>query len=287
MAFGKKTLKSRDTRSVSETGKFDPNQTFDASTKGSNLEFFALAGTLVGFMFAASLALLWWFDSGSNTTGAALASNTHLFSSEPEPIARNYPKRPASDFGFDVRSGQVMTIKPVTTEEGFDAIDSELHERCLRNIGEVEAALAESIGKTYLTASEAEQYISCSMTVYTQRFCEPFYRERIVSRLQRFEVLRGITIRMANTALGRAYDHVAKNIENDNPDVDFGSSYNPNIISVSLRQALRDLTEKGILKTEHFGWVPGVPEGLEPFVKEPKFDACNGDQKGWFQSLFG
>lgn len=287
MSFGKKTPKSRDSGSFAQTGKFDPDQTFDASNKASNFEFFALAGTLVGFVFAVSLALLWWFDGGSSNPGVALASNAHLFSKQPEPIARNYTKRPPSVFGFDIRSGQVMSIKVVTTDNGFDAIDSELHERCLRGIDEARAALAESIGKTYLTAKDAEEFIACSMTVYTRRFCEPFYQARIVKRLQRFERLRAETIRIANTGLGRAYDQIAKNIEETHSDVDFGSSYNPNIVSMSLRNALRALTERGILKSEHFGWVPGVPEGLQPFITEPKFDACNGDGKGWLQSLFG
>ena len=287
MSFGKKTPKSRDSESFAQTGKFDPEQTFDASNKASNFEFFALAGTLVGFVFAVSVVLLWWFGGGSSTPAAALASNAHLFSDEPEPVARNYTKRPPSVFGFDIRSGQVMSIKVVTTDNGFDAIDSELHERCLRGIDEARAALAESIGKTYLTAQDAEEFISCSMTVYTRRFCDPFYQARIVKRLQRFERLRAETIRIANTSLGRAYDHIANNIEGTNPDVDFGSSYNPNIVSMSLRDALRNLTERGILKTEHFGWVPGVPDGLKPFVAESKFDACNGDQESWFQSLFG
>ena len=271
---------------VPDIEDIDENYPGFAPKKSSNTEFVLLAGAIFAFT---SLLLVFVLAPSSGGGQPALASTNHMFTEDPAPVARDYDsERPASAFGIGtVGSKYLVSFRMVTTKTGFDPIDSELHEKCLRDLDKEMAQFAEAEGKTYLSATTAADFIGCTMTMYTRRFCEPSYRKRLVNRLIHYGLVRRATIKNNKTALGQAYNHVLKNIEQSFDDVDTGVSRNPAIIPVTLRDGLRTLTERGILRASDFGKIVGPPEAFRPFILEPKHDACNRDNVSWTDWLMG
>lgn len=107
-----------------------------------------------------------------------------VFAYDPAQFDRSYGQGGQSLFTADNPTAMMLTM--TTTSEGFDAIDSELQERCLKPLNGNAARYAEENGRVLLHPQTGARLLACSMQVFRGRLCEAPYRDRLVANLQEF-----------------------------------------------------------------------------------------------------
>ncbi|MEB2844004.1 hypothetical protein [Endobacterium cereale] len=260
-------------------GSSDPDRKGDVNlllqSNGSDKWGFSLAD--VGIGLSAMLVVFsgtYFFadDMIAVVKPAQAARQSHdIFAYEPEPRARAYRKDVRVDPIFP--SPFNMVLKMNVTAEGFDAVDSELHERCLKRIDERSARYAEVHGKVPVATQTAAQFIACSMRNLKSRFCEKPHKDRLVARLGEFiRVQRAFAAeikKIAQTPQGQMMMNVAEmSARNGKGALKSGRLQGP-IVPPVLAEQLQALSEVALLSQADFNkWPIGeVPEELKPYLK--------------------
>lgn len=205
------------------------------------------------------------------TTPAPLAS----FASDPTPVARSYNKEGPVPFlmGADWK----MTLDMQQTADGFDAIDSELHERCMKPTSKAAAGFAEKRGRTFLTPEQGAEFLACSMNIYRSRLCEERYRKRLVARLNEFVRARrkhlAVVKDVRNSDMGRMIVEVDKAGKKDS---DITAGYRPAaFVPESLAEQVHALSKAGFITQEDFGGLfSAAPDELKPYLLAEGNPAC-------------
>lgn len=221
MSFGRKQpeppkWRNRD-KSIGMTGR--PLPMPKAKTGLTTADFLA-GGVIVGLGLAAGL----FFPGGWSSSAADPALAVR---SEPPPIARAYAK--SKTVPFIGAGGAMMNLKMVQTDVGFDGIDSELHEQCMKRVSSSAARYAEVKGRTILRPKQGAEFLVCSMRVYTSRFCKSFYRERLAKRLREFVRAQKSKIALLARAHSSNAGRMAIKMQaiNDGRDDGVSSGYHP------------------------------------------------------------
>lgn len=203
---------------------------------------------------------------------AKAAKQSHaVFAYEPEPRARSYRKDVRVDPIFPNPYNMVLRMNVTAT--GFDAVDSELHERCMKRISSSYARYVEVHGKVQVPSGTAARYLACSMQNLKSRFCEKPYRKRLVARLQEFvRVQKAFAEEMrqvAQTPQGQMMlDVAAVSARNGKGAVKTFRVPGP-IVPPVLAEQLRALSEADLLSQADFDIWPlsAVPEEFKPYLK--------------------
>lgn len=208
------------------------------------------------------------------------------FSPEPAPRARSYDRTQKPPFVFP--ASQSMMVKYAVTPGGFDAIDSELHERCMKKIDVTAARYAEIEGKTHLNIRAASRYLACTMGVYRERFCMLSYRKRLISRLRELlrakasvEALRDVSMAnpISRDALRRAHDFTQM-MDSTDDGIRSGDDDDDNIVDTRLPpvlgEALGDLSRAGYITQSDFGGglFASPPAEYAPYLSDGTNFAC-------------
>ena len=171
-----------------------------------------------------------------------------------------------------------MNLKMVQTDVGFDGIDSELHERCMKRVSSSAARYAEIRGRTILRPKQGAEFLVCSMRVYTSRFCKSFYRERLAKRLREF--VRAQKSKIALLARARSSHAGRMMIKvkaiSDGRDDGVSSGYHPpSVVSDLLGNEVRRMSKVGYLAARDFGWLfTTVPPELKEYLSGGGQAAC-------------
>ena len=244
------------------------------NTSGMSVNEIAVGGAFIVFAALAGFFLTWMFSDNSSST---TAGSPQASVSEPAPVARSYLKTgPVPDIG--VGGDRTMTIKMVETADGFDAIDSELHEQCLKRIEPQAAKYAEVEGSTLLSADKGAAFLACSMRIYTSRFCDPFYRDRLVKRLRAFVSTRTKHLAVAQNARKGEPGRIVIDLDAIGREVNGGvtSGYQPgSFVPTKLGRAIREISAAGLLVADDFGGVfTTLPEELKEYVSDREPADC-------------
>ncbi|MGI2033697.1 hypothetical protein ACRQ1B_14990 [Rhizobium panacihumi] len=203
---------------------------------------------------------------------AQAARQSHaVFAYEPEPRARAYRRDVHVDPVFPSPFNMVLSMN--VTDEGFDAIDSELHERCLKRIDERSARYAEVHGRVQVPTQTAARYIACSMQNLKSRFCEKPHKDRLVARLREFirvqKAIASEVKRVAQTPQGQMMLNFAEMGARNGKGAIKSGRLQGQMVPPVLAEQLRGLSEIALLSQADFaGWPIGeVPEELKPYLK--------------------
>lgn len=266
MSFGKRTASSQDKH---RSGKRAPVQMRGADRGRISAGDLVIGATAVLVAFLGSYFVLGtFFSTGSmsapTTTAAATVSAT-----DPTPVARTYNKR--GTVPFIMNASWMMTLKMHETPEGFDGIDSELHEQCMKSTSKAAAAYAEKRGETFLKPERGAEFLACSMRIYKSRFCEDDYHQRLVARLSEFVRARrehlATVEKIHDTNLGRMVIEVDQASKKNSDGITSG--YRPSeFVPSTLGGQIRALSDAGYISQEDFaGLFSTVPEELKPYLK--------------------
>lgn len=196
--------------------------------------------------------------------------------SDPAPIARSYNKQGAVP--FIVGQSWMMTLAMQQTPDGFDAIDSELHERCMKPTSRDAAAYAEKRGQTFLGPEKGAEFLACTMRVYKNRFCEDQYRKRLVARLSEFVRARREHISLVKNVresdMGRMI--VAVDSANSGRSNDVTSGYQPSaFVPEALAEQIRLLSRAGFVTQKDFwGLLSSAPDELKSYLQSEGKAPC-------------
>lgn len=217
--------------------------------------------------------------------GASTSQKSAYFANEAKPVARAYDRallQSTAAFGGIARTEVKMKVN--RTEIGFDAIDSELHERCLKPDYPRVANDVMRLGNIILKPRSAAAYVECSMGVVKSRLCESYYSKRLASRLAktikqqahnkaRIERLMksggqtGLMVNMAKRVKDADRDQQSEGIRS-------GNNKGP-IISASLGQKITELSKHGLLSKSDFGGLfATVPPEIQPYIVEQTVKVC-------------
>ena len=230
---------------------------------------FLIGGVIVGLGIAAGLFFPGGWSSSAKSPAKAVGS-------EPPPIARAYPK--SKFVPFIGAGGAMMNLKMVQTDVGFDGIDSELHERCMKRVRSSAARYAEVKGQTMLRPELGAEFLVCSMRVYTSRFCESFYRQRLADRLREF--LRAQKAKIALLARARSSNSGRMMLKmkaiNEGRDDGVSSGFRPpSLVPDHLGNEVRRMSKAGYLAASDFGWLfTTVPSELKDYLPGGGQAAC-------------
>lgn len=274
MPFGKRTFTPQDSQYAESqaspgTGRVGGG---DGVTAGD----LAIGAVVLIAVFVGGYGLMHGFSGRSITAPAAVPVAARP-ASELAPRARTYDKTGETPF----LSGDhwVMTLKMQETADGFDAIDSELHERCMKPVNKLAARYAEKKGVTFLAPEQGAEFLACSMRIYRSRFCEDQYRDRLIARLNEFVRARRDRLAMVESMRRTEVGRVMMEISRANRDRGSGvtAGYKPTeFVPPPLGEQLRSLSAAGYISQADFGGLLStVPEQLEPYLEaEAKTSPC-------------
>ena len=208
------------------------------------------------------------------TAGNPVQSAAASLGSDPPPVPRSYKKK--GPVPFIVGTSWMMALKMQQTPEGFDGIDSELHERCMKPTDRKAAQYAEVRGKTFLRPEAGAAFLACSMRVYKSRFCEPHYRERLVQRLEEFVRARREHIAVVEKARNTKVGRMAIEINEASSKGGVTSGYLPTeFVPAQLAVAIHELSESGLLSQSDFnGLFSSTPEELKRYLPADVKSSC-------------
>lgn len=229
-------------------------------------------------VFVGGYGLMHGFSGLSiSAPGAAPAPVVASLASEPAPSARTYDK--TGTVPFLVNVSWMMKLKMEETADGFDAIDSELHERCMKPASKTAALYAEKKGVTFLNPESGAEFLACSMRIYRGRFCNDRYHDRLVARLNEFVRARRDHIATVENIRGTNAGRMMIEINRAGKDKGNGisSGYKPaEFVPQSLGEQLRSLSAAGYISQADFsGLLSTVPNEFEPYLEaEAKAAPC-------------
>jgi hypothetical protein len=208
------------------------------------------------------------------TAGNPVQSAAVSLGSDPPPVPRSYKKK--GPVPFVMGASWKMTLKMQETPEGFDGIDSELHEQCMKPADWTAAQYAEVRGKTLLTPEAGAAFLACSMRIYKSRFCEPRYRERLVKRLEEFVRARREHIAVVEKARNTKMGRMAIEINKASSKGEVTSGYLPTeFVPAQLAVAIHELSESGLLSQSDFnGLFSSTPEELKRYLPTDVKSSC-------------
>lgn len=225
----------------------------------------------------------------SSTSGAEQKFN--YFANEKTPIARDYKKNPLrSNAAFGAAFGSVVKLKINLTDTGFDAIDSELHERCLKPKFPRLANDVMRMGYIAANPKQSASYISCSMNIQKSRLCDSYYRKRLATRLSdtiKKDAKNKAFIKKALKSKGNLgyTTRMAKKIADGNNSqknggIQQGRNTGP-VITTAIGQKITELSMHGLLKASDFGLsiFAEVPKELKAYMVEQTVEVC---PSSWF-----
>lgn len=277
MSFGKRNALSPSQRQYEAASSTSvPNLHTTSGKSWLQLSDLGIGAAVLLVTFVGGLFVSGTF-SGQSTPAAqdSAQSQVRTLSSDPTPIPRSYKKD--GPIPFVIGTNWKMTFKMQETPDGFDGIDSELHERCMKSVDRNAAQYAEARGKTFLKPEDGAAFLACSMRIYKSRFCESHYRERLVSRLREFVRARrehlAVVDKARNTNMGRMMVEIN---EAGTKRGGITSGYQPTeFVPTQLAQAIRTLSSDGLLSQSDFsGLFSSTPEELKPYLAADAKSAC-------------
>lgn len=277
MLFGKRTFTPQDSQH-SESHP-SPGAGRAGGGYGVTAGDLGIGAAVLIAVFVGSYGLMHGFSfSGRSITAPAATPVAVSLPSEPVPRARAYDK--TGDAPFLVGDHWVMTLKMQKTADGFDAIDSELHERCMKPVNKLAARYAEKKGVTFLAPEPGAEFLACSMRIYRSRFCKDQYRDRLVARLNEFVRARRDRIAMVENMRQTEAGRLMIEISRARRDRDSGitAGYKPTeFVPEPLAEQLHSLSAAGYISQADFGGLLStVPEQLEPYLEaEAKASPCS------------
>ncbi len=280
--------------------------TFSAMNSNDDLEFNHLASTtqsdstLSTFLMGAAVIVIVSsvtfvgtivMSSGELHAGVKNSQKSDYFAGETTPIARAYEKTLyRSTAAFGAIAGVNANLKVNKTDVGLDAIDSELHEACLKPNYPNEANDVARLGKISLHPRKAAKYISCTMDVQKSRLCENYYSKRLAKRLNHViqkEVANKAYVKrmLGGNSMGATANRrmvaFSKSIKKaENKGISSGTNKGP-IISATVGAQITELTKHGLLSKSDFGLgiFSSIPPEIEKYMVEQTIEVC---PSSWF-----
>lgn len=218
------------------------------------------------------------------------SSNTvkksQYFANEPTPIARayeTYKYRDISSIGGMI--GDDVKLKVNKTDVGLDAIDSELHEKCLKLKYPKRARDVMNLGYISGNTKQIMDYMNCSMTIQKSRFCDSYYSKRLATRLtatikKHKAMQKKIKKILGSKSVSGHTSRMMLRVDNGMKDQETGgirSGRNTGpIISASVGQNISELSKHGLFSKSDFGVsiFANVPPEIEKYIKEQTVDVC-------------
>lgn len=274
MTFGKRKLPTADAQRRSAEMQASSRVTPDGSG-GSSIGPADIAIGVVAILVSFSGAYFLLGRSASRPPPAAPAAVASM-GSDPAPVARSYNKQ--GTVPFIVGQSWMMTLEMQQTPNGFGAIDSELHERCMKPTSSDAAAYAEKRGQTFLRPEKGAEFLACTMRIYKNRFCDDQYRKRLVARLSEFVRARREHISLVKNVresdMGRMI--VAVDNANRGRDNDVTSGYQPSaFVPELLAEQIRFLSRSGFITQKDFtGLFSTTPDELKPYLQSEGKPPC-------------
>ena len=180
------------------------------------------------------------------------------FDTEPAPVARNYAENAVVNNAAvaDVRA--IVKINVARSDTGFNAIDSELHEQCLKPL--LPGAADQVFSQGYFNASPENsiEYLTCTMRIYKSRFCDGNYRERLAERISE-------TIRFYHEEMKRQ------------PRTATASNANQhNLITPAMAAELGNLSVYGLIGVDDFETTfRSAPAEVLPYLRAQEYQVCS------------
>lgn len=219
------------------------------------------------------------------------ATKSDYFANEITPVARDYVASTLnSSASFGAIAGVIMKYKVNKTDTGLDAIDSELHEQCLKPLSPKVANDVMRLGYIGLSPAEGSNFLKCTMQVQKSRFCDSYYRKRLAERLsgtlkkQQRILARYNRIKnsggMQGYALRQAQKYNKMNKDSGNRGISTGRTP-VKIINAGVGANITELSKHGLLKKSDFGlsFLATVPPEIERYMVEQKKEVCPSN---WF-----
>lgn len=267
MSFGKRGAGAQENQSFPTEARASPSAPAKAGI-GAFDGIIAVTVALVAFVGV--FAINGFFKRSAPPPGSQETAVNARFDSAPPPQARSYEKK--GSIPFIVGGAWMMNVKMNETPEGFDAIDSELHERCMKSADPAAARYAEKRGRTLLRPERGADFLACSMRVYRSRFCEGRYRERLVERINEFVRARRAHIETVEEArvskMGRMAMEISQAGKTERGEI--ASGYRPSdFVPRPLAEQIRALSDAGLISQQDFGGLfSETPEELKPYLNE-------------------
>jgi len=214
------------------------------------------------------------------------ATKSDYFANEITPVARDYEARPLkSSASFGALAGILVKYKVNKTDTGFDAIDSELHEQCLKPMNSRVASDVMRLGYIGLTPKAGSNFLECTMQVQKSRFCSSYYHKRLAKRLgstlkkQQKIIAKYNRIKNAGGMQGYAirqaqkYDKMIK--DSSNKGISTGRTA-VKIINAGVGAKITELSKHGLLNKSDFGLsiLATVPPEIDQYMVEQKREVC-------------
>ena len=283
MSFGKKG--QTQTEKFQKEFKVTPTKTYSATSSSGGLG--AIVTGIAGIAILSSTVFMATIYFGS--TQSSTASVNSYFADEPTPIARSYEKnllRSSSIFG--AASGG-LKIKIPRTETGLNAIDSELHERCLKPHFPNEAHDMMRLGYVSFSARKSVKFLACTASIFKSRFCDSHYRARFAERLtDTIKSHHKMEARMAKLAKSKgmqgyiyrqAKAHKSLNDSSANNGIIGGDNQGP-IISAEMSSQLAELSKYGLIsKSDFSSMFKEGPKEVMAHLKPQQYKVC---PSSWF-----
>ena len=281
MSFGKKGQSQ--TENFRQEFKVASNNSYSSESSGIGTMITGIAGIAIlsSTVFMATI----YFGSTQSST----ASVNSYFADEPTPIARSYEKnllKSGSIFGGV--SGQ-LKIKIPRTETGLNAIDSELHERCLKPHFPNEAHDMMRLGYVSFPARSGIKFLACTASIFKSRFCDSHYRARFAERLTNtIKSHHKMEAKLAKLAKSKGFQgHVYRQTmaikslvdSSGNKGISSGRNQGP-IISAEMSAQLAELSKHGLISKSDFSTMfkEGPKEVME-HLKPQQYEVC---PSSWF-----
>ncbi|MGO4741395.1 hypothetical protein AB4099_33105 [Bosea sp. 2KB_26] len=274
MSFGKRKLPAADPqRRNSDTQANYRGTAAGSGTLGIGLADIAIGVVAILASFSGAYFLLGRSSSPPRPTAPAVVASIGF---DPAPVARSYNKQ--GTVPFIVGQSWMMTLVMEQTPDGFDAIDSELHERCMKPTSRDAAAYAEKRGQTFLGPEKGAEFLACTMRIYKNRFCDDQYRKRLVARLSEFVRARREHISLVKNVresdMGRMI--VAVDSANRGSGTDVTSGYQPSaFVPEPLAEQIRLLSRAGfVTQKDVTGLFSSTPDELKPYLQSEGKAPC-------------
>ena len=229
-----------------------------------------IGGTFFGYM-----------KSNSVRTLADIPMNQWEWKDGIPPKERSYPLTYE-----DVRRGEnplitfgALKIKMNATDTGFEAIDSELHERCMKNESKSVWQYAEKNAHTYIKLHSVGGYLSCISRIYQERFCLSKYKREYINLIQSYhDNIKFVNVQlkeMTRGYRGAILEHAQKT-ESEMMGKQYvsGSSQKRLAFDQRVVSAVLELNRLGYIKKTDFGLVAQLPDEIADNMIKPKTDPC-------------
>lgn len=214
------------------------------------------------------------------------ATKSNYFANEKIPLARHYEVGLLnSNVAFGALAGTIVKYKVNQTNTGLDAIDSELHEQCLKPTNPRVASDVMRLGYIGLTPKGGSKFIECTMKVQKSRFCSSYYRKRLAKRLsstlkkQQNILARYNRIKNSGGMQGYAIRQMEKHEKwgRDSANKGISTGRTPvKIINSGVGANITELSKHGLLKKSDFGLsiFATVPPEIERYMVEQEREVC-------------